>query len=834
MFFERPRLDARIRHALEAGLVVLQAPLGFGKTVALRSALRDSALPVAWYDAAPWHEGAFGLALVDAFASAHADFGRDTRALAEAGASSKALARAFAGDVARSGESFVLAIDDAVDLCETAPFSSFLNELVLLRPARLQLAIATRNIDLGEGAATIGADELRFTRDEIAAALGDAANDVAVSQAVESTGGWPAALSLALRDRAPSSTLGARALQRLDDAANAFVESLAVTIAIDPLQFERPDRAMLERLNADGILVDAASGTFELQPLVRASLIARMGDREDGSVVAAHTAAGRRAERHGAFSAAFYHFEAAHNADNLLEFLHRHLELVELGGSLPLVVRAIDRLRKEQIDDPALFAFVDALHEHASGSERAGERFQRAAEAAQAHGRRQIAFAAGARAIEFSLAHGRAADRGRVEALAALSESLGSSAQRTAAVLQAWQQAIDGKFESALEIANRFAERTDDRAGSGLTIVRAYAETSLGQIASARRRLDALIDSLESSDRVVLSVQASIWYARLALLWGDTAAALDYAQQAQRIAQRLDLETESASMYAALAEASAHAGDHVGTLRWAQELRRHAQTAWYGVDRHRLGAIADQHVARALFLRGDVAEAIEIATNSAAEAPPVQGYVLRADASAYAIVAGSSGQAEPRSAPEPNDAADAVALASAVALREALAIADGRGPHVAEGRDSSRFAALVRQRDGSMRLPLVAQTLRNVLSEGQGRDALLGALDLYCERGPRFESAVLQAFAARRSVDASIAPAVLQEPLTDREAEVLALLAAGLTNKEIAERLIVSPRTVETHVERILGKLGVGSRTRAIAKAIRLRLVNVEDILFVG
>ena len=64
--------------------------------------------------------------------------------------------------------------------------------------------------------------------------------------------------------------------------------------------------------------------------------------------------------------------------------------------------------------------------------------------------------------------------------------------------------------------------------------------------------------------------------------------------------------------------------------------------------------------------------------------------------------------------------------------------------------------------------------------------------------------------------------------LTPREREILAHLVDGLTNKEIAQRLMLSPRTVETHVERVLDKLQVGSRSRAIAMALRLRIVELE------
>jgi DNA-binding NarL/FixJ family response regulator len=57
--------------------------------------------------------------------------------------------------------------------------------------------------------------------------------------------------------------------------------------------------------------------------------------------------------------------------------------------------------------------------------------------------------------------------------------------------------------------------------------------------------------------------------------------------------------------------------------------------------------------------------------------------------------------------------------------------------------------------------------------------------------------------------------------LTPREREVLTLLVEGLTHKEIAERLVITPRTVAKHIEHILVKLGVHSRAQAVAVALR-------------
>lgn len=110
--------------------------------------------------------------------------------------------------------------------------------------------------------------------------------------------------------------------------------------------------------------------------------------------------------------------------------------------------------------------------------------------------------------------------------------------------------------------------------------------------------------------------------------------------------------------------------------------------------------------------------------------------------------------------------------------------------------------------DSGLAAELVEDALRSPALRGE-QDALLRWL-------AQLPDAAVDARPALRAAAGRAAPA---EPPTAREREVLLLIASGASNAEIARRLVLSASTVKTHIHHLFGKLGVGSRTEAVARA---------------
>ena len=114
--------------------------------------------------------------------------------------------------------------------------------------------------------------------------------------------------------------------------------------------------------------------------------------------------------------------------------------------------------------------------------------------------------------------------------------------------------------------------------------------------------------------------------------------------------------------------------------------------------------------------------------------------------------------------------------------------------------------------------------------KGARSSELLSAIKTVRVGEPILDPTVAYKILARLVSPDDSSPKAVFGILRDRELEVLRLAAKGMTNKEIAEELIISERTVQTHFANVFSKLNVGSRTEALLRALKEGWLSLEDV----
>ncbi|WP_235932660.1 LuxR C-terminal-related transcriptional regulator [Dictyobacter arantiisoli] len=188
---------------------------------------------------------------------------------------------------------------------------------------------------------------------------------------------------------------------------------------------------------------------------------------------------------------------------------------------------------------------------------------------------------------------------------------------------------------------------------------------------------------------------------------------------------------------------------------------------------------------------------------------------------------------------------NALALSQAqILLDHLLEIAVGTGAH-GWRIEIQMLRALALHAQGKTRQalvtlgPILAQAepegyLRLFADEGEMMADLLALIAPFTTASPdylqRIQVAIAPVRAARPAVSDLPAPLPSPvEPLSEREREVLQLVAEGLSNQQIAQRLMLSLHTVKLHVKHLLAKLGATNRTQAVARARALHILTRED-----
>jgi LuxR family maltose regulon positive regulatory protein len=181
-------------------------------------------------------------------------------------------------------------------------------------------------------------------------------------------------------------------------------------------------------------------------------------------------------------------------------------------------------------------------------------------------------------------------------------------------------------------------------------------------------------------------------------------------------------------------------------------------------------------------------------------------------------------------------------LEEALCLLEQVRERSGAEGQMSDVLEALIVQALVQQARGHLQEALGALQEALALAEPEGY------VRLFVDEGPPMAQLLQQLAASgaassyirkllealgvpiKQQQDAELAqtggPCGLVEPLSEREVEVLRLLASGRSNAELAQTLVVSMNTVKTHLLHIYGKLGVSSRTQAVARAKELRLLS--------
>jgi LuxR family maltose regulon positive regulatory protein len=915
-FVPRRRLTEALGEGLARGRVLVCAPAGFGKTALLADWARGAKRPVAWLgldggDSDPARFWRYAAAALD-----QALPGLAGRVGPPPPRAFEGLLTALINELAADpGPDEVLLVLDDYHLVDSGLVHESVAFLLENLPPGLRVVISGRadpplplaRLRARGQLAELRAADLRFTPEEAAALLGEAAGPglpgTAVTALVARTEGWAAGLQLAglsLRGHADAAGFAAAfggshrfvldylADEVLDGQPGPVRAFLLETSVLDRLSGELCDavtgragsQAMLQDIERAGLFLvplDEVRGWWRYHQLFADLLRARLRAEQPGRVQALHRAAAAWCEEHDLADDAVRHALAAGDPAWAARLVERHVETLlgrSEGATLrrwlsalpPQSVRDRPRLCLAQAYGAAQGFQTEALEALLDDAERAfavsgDEPYEDPA------GRPVSVLAnvpAGIAFLRASLARLRgdaalAAGYNR-QALAQLGEDdwVMRSFVRWNHAVTDWLSGRLGEAERGLAgvLAElRAAGEAVRRAGGepaevlravqgGAGFFAGFLATrvcyDLGEVQRARGNLAAALatyrqalDRPGAGGQTAHTGMAHVGLAQVLYERNELTAALDHATRGVMLCRQLAFTPPLAAGLAVIARIRQAHGDAAGALAAMDEA---GQVGLSPQVIPLLNPVPCQR-ARLLLAQGDVRAAAQW-TAAAGLSPDDEPDYPREPA--YLVLARILlAQNDPRAAltllQRLLDAAASQGRPGSVveiqALR-ALALADC-GDH-AGALGALTEALTLARRHGYVRVladegaPMRALLARLPAARPGQQAAGRAGQQAAGRTDPGYLAALVRACSPADAVPPRRAAAALPglvEPLTDRELEVLRLLAAGRSNQRIARDLVVALDTVKKHVTHVLGKLGAANRTEAAARARQLGLI---------